>query len=200
MTETATRAEAMPSAPEERRPPFSRTVFTVAMLILVGALLLTWPTADALRTSGASSAGPLEVGNSAHVGLLGMVQEEVTVIAVRPVTAGPVSAELRQCVRKDGSDAIGSLNDPVDLTKFCSSLEPVQRGTVLSPQPPEGDSRNYVIATITQTGPGRGAFCGIDIAYRRGWRPGWQWQAGSADHVSNAGDPSASDKLCPPAP
>lgn len=62
--------------------------------------------------------------------------------------------------------------------------------------PPIGESRDYIVATVTRTAKGPAAFCGTDITYWTGSRPGWRQQAGTGDFAANADDPLGSERLC----
>lgn len=150
----------------------------LAVLAIVG--LGTWLlTPGAVSGQGATLGGQYEPGDSMHVGLAGMVENDLVVLAASARVVGDAEVLLRVCRRPDpGEGAIGGMRGDDELADFCPDLEPLRRGTRLDAEVPRGDSHDYVLVTLLPTGDGPLAYCGLDLTYRSGLRIGRHRDAG----------------------
>ncbi|HEX5561761.1 MAG TPA: hypothetical protein VFX52_08970 [Nocardioidaceae bacterium] len=88
-------------------------------------------------------------------------------VRLRDNTAG-ATATVAVCTRRpvaDGTLAFGSGTAATtpDLGKYCTSLQPVRPGVTMRLD----DGRQYLIATISVSRPGRAVFANADLTYSR---------------------------------
>lgn len=145
-----------------------------AIVLAVLAVLWWFLGAGAVSESYAGLGADLPVGEGLLVGHPGFIEQDLDVLAVRPVASPGLDIEFLICEEGEGGDsAIGAVPE-ADASQYCASLQPVDLGTGLRANPPAGDSRDYLVVLLRPTDEGPQWMCGFDIAYRSGWRFGWQ--------------------------
>lgn len=136
----------------------------------------------------------LSVGDGLLVGHAGLAEQDLSVLALWPESSPGIDVEFLLCKRADGADLIGGVPE-ADASQYCADLETVGAGTQLRADPPRAPSDDYLVARLRPTDEGEQWLCGFDVAYRSGWRFGWQRDVGMRV-VLNATDDDALDERC----
>jgi hypothetical protein len=168
-----------PSAPDVRNAhSFQRhraLLAAVAAVVLVLAGAWWWTHPDLFEDHGGGfKAEPAQVESATlTVGVTSGVEnaasQSVTFQDARirlAENSAPADARFSLCLPRAGEGTVISVKG--DLSDYCGEVRPLVPGSRLQVSRPPGSE--YVVVTLTPTGPGVVRLVGVDLDYSLGWR------------------------------